>query len=472
MKYIFGCITIWFLCGIGILTAQTPAQVQQLFENKQFAEVKPLLKNLLQKASGNVRYNYMYGAACVETGAYDEAIPYLRKANPKRQPEVHAYLAKALQETYRFDEAVTAWEGCIAWQTKKKQNTDVALAALERAKKGGRMLRNVEEILVVDSIVVEKTQLLRHLFCGKDIGKIAWASDDANRQRTAHVNDWGDKELVALADDNGNTGLYARMKQFGAWSEPEPIASLNKNGTQVNFPFLSPDGVTLYFASDDKEGMGGYDIYVTRYDAESGSYLKAENLGFPFNSPFNDYLYIVNEEVGVGWFVSDRYQPEGMTCIYVFVANKNRKVYDYDTTPLERLTALARLLPISVTQHDKAALAEAQKNIPQETEEISDFSRQESWKEPIVINDKYRYWTVKTFSSREAAKLVTLLKEKEKLYDEQKTVIERLREKYHAGDIAVGEDILSLEAEIRQLGRELDKLRLEVIRLEQEKINR
>ncbi len=211
---------------------------------------------------------------------------------------------------------------------------------------------------------------------------------------------------------------------------------------------------------------------MTRYDAESGSYLKAENLGFPFNSPFNDYLYIVNEEVGVGWFVSDRYQPEGMTCIYVFVANKNRKVYDYDTTPLERLTALARLLPISVTQHDKAALAEAQKNIPQETEEISDFSRQESWKEPIVINDKYRYWTVKTFSSREAAKLVTLLKEKEKLYDEQKTVIERLREKYHAGDIAVGEDILSLEAEIRQLGRELDKLRLEVIRLEQEKINR
>ena len=31
----------------------------------------------------------------------------------------------------------------------------------------------------------------------------------------------------------------------------------------------------------------------------------------PFNSPYNDYMYVIDEYNNLGWFASDRYQPEG-----------------------------------------------------------------------------------------------------------------------------------------------------------------
>ena len=36
--------------------------------------------------------------------------------------------------------------------------------------------------------------------------------------------------------------------------------------------------------------MGGYDIFVTRYNSDTDNYLNPENVGMPFNSPFNDYM--------------------------------------------------------------------------------------------------------------------------------------------------------------------------------------
>ena len=31
----------------------------------------------------------------------------------------------------------------------------------------------------------------------------------------------------------------------------------------------------------------------------------------PFNSPYNDYMYVIDEYNNLGWFASDRFQPEG-----------------------------------------------------------------------------------------------------------------------------------------------------------------
>lgn len=87
----------------------------------------------------------------------------------------------------------------------------------------------------------------------------------------------------------------------------------------VNYPFMMPDGTTFYFAATGEESIGGYDIFVTRFDSESGSFLKAENIGMPFNSTANDYMYAIDEFNDIGWFATDRSQPEGKVCIYIFI---------------------------------------------------------------------------------------------------------------------------------------------------------
>jgi len=50
-------------------------------------------------------------------------------------------------------------------------------------------------------------------------------------------------------------------------------------------PFVMSDGLTLYFASTDHQSFGGYDLYVTRYNLATDSYLVPNQLNMPFNSP-------------------------------------------------------------------------------------------------------------------------------------------------------------------------------------------
>jgi Tol biopolymer transport system component len=63
-----------------------------------------------------------------------------------------------------------------------------------------------------------------------------------------------------------------------------------------DYPFLHPNGKTLYFSSKGHNSMGGYDVFKTTYDdAETQTWSKAnENLEFPVNSPDDDILFVTD----------------------------------------------------------------------------------------------------------------------------------------------------------------------------------
>ena len=64
------------------------------------------------------------------------------------------------------------------------------------------------------------------------------------------------------------------------WGERIPVKEINERFTDISFPFMSSDGLTLYFsAKSEEEGLGKRDIYMTKYDAEEGKFLQAENIG-------------------------------------------------------------------------------------------------------------------------------------------------------------------------------------------------
>jgi len=82
-------------------------------------------------------------------------------------------------------------------------------------------------------------------------------------------------------------------------------------GTNINTVYneesvyINATNDTLYFSSEGHNSIGGYDIFRSTKD-KSGKWQKAENLGFPYNSP-NDDLY---------FFPSD-------TCAYVTTTREN-----------------------------------------------------------------------------------------------------------------------------------------------------
>ena len=149
---------------------------------------------------------------------------------------------------------------------------------------------------------------------------------------------------------------------------------------------------------------GGYDIFVTRYNTNTDSYLMPENVGMPFNSPYNDYMYVIDEFNDLGWFASDRYQPEGKVCIYVFIPNSSKQVYNYEGMDPDKMISLAQLHSIKDTWTDTDAVKGARErlwtaaNAKPRTTKKHDFQ--------FIIDDHSTYYQLDDFRSPTGQSLV------------------------------------------------------------------
>lgn len=159
----------------------------------------------------------------------------------------------------------------------------------------------------------------------------------------------GDLVMWTEQDGDGVSHLYESNRLVdGSWemAHEDPM-SLNEGGNVKN-PFMLSDGMTVYFAGNGDDSMGGYDLFVATKDPLTGEFRQPTPMGFPFNSPFDEYMIAIDEENGIGWWVTDRNQLDGEVSVYVFYTNAVRKNYNPDEE--EDIVALARLDDISLAQ--------------------------------------------------------------------------------------------------------------------------
>jgi len=144
-------------------------------------------------------------------------------------------------------------------------------------------------------------------------------------------------------DAEGVRNIYTTTLADTVWTAPAlPGPAFESSGNEI-FPMLSFDGKALFFASDGLYGMGGYDLYVSRWDEEASQWSAPENLGFPYSSPYNDYMFINSEDGRYSVFASDRDCPADSVCIYV-VEFDAMPVRESISSP-ERLRELSALVP-------------------------------------------------------------------------------------------------------------------------------
>ena len=361
---------------------------------------------------------------------------------------------------YRFEDAVDNYEQHIEWLEKKKRPTEAAESELEIIKQGARMIKGVEDVAVIDSFVVDKNEFLKAYKVSHESGTL---HQDNSIAGTIYQSEMGNKIIYGDQDPDGKMQLYSRIKLINNWSDPEPLNTLNEQGN-VNYPYLMADGVTLYYASDGEGSLGGYDIFVTRYDSESSSYLRPDNIGMPFNSPANDYMYVIDELNNLGWFASDRYQPEDKVCIYVFVPNETKVVYDYENTDPTTLKEAASLRSIRTTWKDTDKVRIAKQKLAaliyaKDTEKKEgDFL--------FIIDDSTVYHTLNDFRSTPARAAYQQVMQKQKDYDMLSKNLEEKREQYAQSNRsqkkALAPGILDLEKRTEQLLKEIEKLTLNV----------
>jgi peptidoglycan-associated lipoprotein len=97
--------------------------------------------------------------------------------------------------------------------------------------------------------------------------------------------------------------IYVSNLEDGKWGNPEEVVLFRDSSISVGHPCLSPDGRTLYFASDNPAGMGGRDIWKSTCEGKN-SWSEPVNMGGSVNSKGNEVFPFAAED-GSFYFSSD-----------------------------------------------------------------------------------------------------------------------------------------------------------------------
>lgn len=110
------------------------------------------------------------------------------------------------------------------------------------------------------------------------------------------------RTMIIYRDDKGTGDLYESTREGEGWSEPRSLGENINTPANETSAWPSADGKQLFFVSDREGGVGGQDIWVSRWDATIGGWGEAEDLGPTVNT--------IEDEDGV--FL----QPDGQTLYF------------------------------------------------------------------------------------------------------------------------------------------------------------
>ena len=360
----------------------------------------------------------------------------------------------------QFSKADASAKKLIQAAKRKRQSTAEYDKVVDICHKGENGLRGVDRVLIVDSVVVDKKNFLKAYPLSEDLGTLTLSEKGDIVQYQTQLN--GMVLLPVNASDTTHLHIVRYYLENGRLTEGTSIEGLGIEG-DINYPFLMPDGQTFYFAARCEEGYGNYDLYATRYDSESKRFYQAENMGLPYNSYANDYMLVIDEGANLGWFASDRYQPEGKVCIYTFVPNESRQTIDYETTDLNELRAIASLrsiISISITDEQQKEKAEANQRLAKvrgqraKVNSVRDFE--------FILNDSRTCYTLDDFKSSEAKKQCSDWLQKSKNLTTLNEQLQQMRETSPTST----QQIINLEARIKELQVEVHTLEKQIRTLE------
>ena len=180
----------------------------------------------------------------------------------------------------------------ISAQKRKKRVKKPVVEVPQEDPRITSMREMTQQITIIDSIVADKDQLLSLLRLSDETGRILsssafWGKGDST---TVFVNEMGNKAYFSQPDDSLKQQLCTSDLLGGEWSKPQLLNGISEGISETAYPFMLADGLTFYFAGKGEESIGGYDIFMTRYDAHNNSFLKPENIVLSTNTPISATL--------------------------------------------------------------------------------------------------------------------------------------------------------------------------------------
>lgn len=447
LRYSISVFIFFFLVYSGI--AQTITEAQALYNNQHYSEAQRVFSAIVKKRPNDGLANYGLGQCLIKTGDKEEAMLALQIAVNKKIITAYPLLCDLYFQEYHFDEAVSCIESFLAQPKITPAEKNKFSKLLEKAKIGSQLIQRIEAITIIDSIQTQKKDFYKYYSMGKDLGTIIPSRQirkNAPDEAYAYRSQRGDR--IVFADSlRHRLGLYGTFQMIDSWSDPTPLSDqVNNTGNMINYPFVSSDGVTLYFASQGSNSIGGYDLFITRFNTKENTYYAPQNMGFPFNSTSNDYLMVVDEINNIGWFATDRRQPEGKVMIYKYVINTEKKLVQTSDSSYLRLAAQLKTYGKAKSQKT------SNKNILE-----SETTKTTANSINFLVNDSTIYHSVDDFISVKAKNLYEEADSTNTQLQSLQTELDRQRTLY--GNTDTPEDKIKIQPEILRLEKEINSLR-------------
>jgi tetratricopeptide (TPR) repeat protein len=306
-------------------------EARQLFASHDYGNAIPLFRELLARYPKEPEYLYCTGVCLVrQNETPGEAITLLRQANNSGyNPLSWYYLGLSLHRTYQFEDAIRAYSRFILLGKESDVKALEVNRLVEMAKNGteytqtGRKL----EVTAITGVNTDKLETASDINgSGKLVRKpVEFCSKTDLREgfrplmflpSYTEMNDF--VYVAGYEKQKKNRKQLYRVRNINheTWSLPEALPGTINTPYDEEYPFFDSKNAVLYFSSKGHSSMGGYDIFKTTYDWNTKTWSKPENLGFPVNTPYDDFFYVTDGYGQFATFLSNRNTQPGQASLY------------------------------------------------------------------------------------------------------------------------------------------------------------
>ncbi|MEQ9374136.1 MAG: OmpA family protein [Imperialibacter sp.] len=348
---------LFFLAGCSV-----SKKAEKSYANAEYDVAIDQYQTLVKKNPRDPDLNYRLAEAYKKSNKIGQGAPYYRAAIQNGIDDEMAWFeyAQALKAVGKYDDAKDALNDYLlkASTPSIKKLAEDDLASLEKLDllKDRESYYRVKNLETVNTPATEYSPVYNkgdlYFTSNRDGGKVYKATGtgftDIYSVKTRGavvdltslkaldpvINDPGVNEgSVAFSSDGftmifakGNTGKSSDAEQInlfftryrnGRWSTPRPV-NVNEPSSWDSSPAMSPDGTTLYWASDRPGGLGGSDIYSATLN-NRGRWVDIRNLGPEINTA-GDEAFPYMAEDGSLYFSSNGHP--GLGSMDIFVAKR------------------------------------------------------------------------------------------------------------------------------------------------------
>lgn len=156
--------------------------------------------------------------------------------------------------------------------------------------------------------------------------------------------DKGDRDLYFVNDTviifssnrsggYGGFDLYISKRRNNIWTLPLNMGPEVNSAYNEVTPFLSQDGLRLYFSSDGLNSIGGFDIFSSTLNRTLKKWSIPVNQGIPLNSAGDDMYFTLSNEGYYGYFASSRLESLGERDIFsVYYSDPVQNIAESDVS--------------------------------------------------------------------------------------------------------------------------------------------